>query len=155
MTDVNRHLARDVDGTNRFMSMFYGEIDAARRRICWTRAGHDPALIFTPGADTVEELAGPGFPLPLGVMKTAPYEESRHAIEPGQVIVIGTDGIWEAFNKKGAMFGKKRFKDIIRQNAAAGADDILNAVYNEINQFIEGQKTEDDITLVIVKVNKP
>jgi sigma-B regulation protein RsbU (phosphoserine phosphatase) len=53
------------------------------------------------------------------------------------------------------MFGKKRFKDIIRQNAAAGADDILNAVYTEINQFIEGQKTEDDITLVIIKVKKP
>ena len=53
------------------------------------------------------------------------------------------------------MFGKKRFKEIIRQNAGAGADDILNAVYNEINQFTEGQKTEDDITLVIVKIKKP
>jgi sigma-B regulation protein RsbU (phosphoserine phosphatase) len=53
------------------------------------------------------------------------------------------------------MFGKPRFKEIIRQNAKAGADDILNAVYNEINQFAEGQKSEDDITLVIVKVNKP
>jgi sigma-B regulation protein RsbU (phosphoserine phosphatase) len=53
------------------------------------------------------------------------------------------------------MFGKKRFKDIIRQNAKAGAEDILNSVYNEIDHFIEGQKTEDDITLVIIKVNKP
>jgi sigma-B regulation protein RsbU (phosphoserine phosphatase) len=53
------------------------------------------------------------------------------------------------------MFGKTRFKEIIRRNAAAGADDIINAVYREINQFTEGQKTEDDITLVIIKIKKP
>jgi sigma-B regulation protein RsbU (phosphoserine phosphatase) len=53
------------------------------------------------------------------------------------------------------MFGKQRFRDIIRQNAKGGADDILNAVYNEINQFTKGQKSEDDITLVIIKINKP
>jgi sigma-B regulation protein RsbU (phosphoserine phosphatase) len=53
------------------------------------------------------------------------------------------------------MFGKQRFRDTIRQTAKAGADDILNAVYNQIGQFTEGQKSEDDITLVIIKVNKP
>lgn len=82
-------------------------------------------------------------------------ENHREGLTNGQIIAIGTDGIWEAFNKQGAMFGKTRFKEIIRQNASAGADDTLNAVFNEINQFSEGQKTEDDITLVIIKVNKP
>ena len=151
---MNSHLTHDVLETGRFMTLFYLTVDPQKDRIDWVRAGHDPAILYDPQQDTFVELKGTG--VALGVNEAFKYTENRHeGLTSGQVIAIGTDGIWEAFNKKGAMFGKKRFKDIIRQNAAAGADDILTAVYNEINQFIEGQKTEDDITLVIVKVNKP
>ena len=152
MTDVNRHLARDVDGTNRFMSMFYGEIDAARRRICWTRAGHDPALIFTPGADTVEELAGPGFPLPLGVMKTASYAESRRAIEPGQVIVIGTDGIWEARNPQGDYFGKNRLMALVKAQADQPAAAIAGSIIKALDDFRQSRPPEDDATLIVIRI---
>jgi sigma-B regulation protein RsbU (phosphoserine phosphatase) len=154
VTAMNRHLTRDVLETGRFMTLFYLTVDPRKDRIDWVRAGHDPALLYDPQKDAFVELRGSG--VALGVNDAFEYfENRREGLTNGQIIAIGTDGIWEAFNKNGAMFGKKRFKDIIRQNAAAGADDILNAVYNEINQFIEGRKTEDDITLVIIKVNKP
>jgi sigma-B regulation protein RsbU (phosphoserine phosphatase) len=51
------------------------------------------------------------------------------------------------------MFGKDRLRHVIRSNAGADAGDILSAVYDELNQFTRGQKTEDDITLVIIKVD--
>jgi len=154
VTAMNNHLSRDVLETGRFMTLFYLTVDPQKDRIDWVRAGHDPAILYDPQQDDFVELKGTG--VALGVDDAIQYTENRReGLTNGQIIAIGTDGIWESFNKKGKMFGKKRFKDIIRQNAAAGADDILNAVYNEINQFIEGQKTEDDITLVIVKVNKP
>ena len=154
ITAMNRHLTRDVLETGRFMTLFYLTVDLQKNRIDWVRAGHDPAILYDPQQDDFVELKGTG--VALGVNAAIQYTENRRdGLTNGQIIAIGTDGIWESFNKKGKMFGKKRFKDIIRQNAAAGADDILNAVYNEINEFIEGQKTEDDITLVIVKVNKP
>jgi len=154
VTAMNNHLARDVLETGRFMTLFYLTVDPQKDRISWVRAGHDPAILYDPKQDDFAELKGSG--LALGIDDAIQYAENhREGLTNGQIIAIGTDGIWEAFNKKRKMFGKKRFKDIIRQNAAAGADDILNAVYNEINQFIEGQKTEDDITLVIIKVNKP
>jgi sigma-B regulation protein RsbU (phosphoserine phosphatase) len=154
VTAMNNHLTRDVLETGRFMTLFYLTVDPQKDRINWVRAGHDPAILYDPQQDDFTELKGNG--LALGVDDAIQYTENRReGLANGQIIAIGTDGIWEAFNKKGKMFGKKRFKDIIRQNARAGADDILNAVYNEINQFIEGRKTEDDITLVIIKVNKP
>ena len=154
VTAMNNHLARDVLETGRFMTLFYLTVDPQKDRISWVRAGHDPAILYDPKKDDFAELKGSG--LALGIDDAIQYAENhREGLTNGQIIAIGTDGIWEAFNKKRKMFGKKRFKDIIRQNAAAGSDDILNAVYNEINQFIEGQKTEDDITLVIIKVNKP
>jgi sigma-B regulation protein RsbU (phosphoserine phosphatase) len=50
------------------------------------------------------------------------------------------------------MFGKERFRNIIRQHAHAGAGDILNAVYDELNRFARGIKAQDDITLVVIKI---
>jgi sigma-B regulation protein RsbU (phosphoserine phosphatase) len=154
ITAMNRHLTQDVLETGRFMTLFYLTVDPQKDGIEWIRAGHDPAILYDPQQDAFEELKGSG--VALGVNETFEYAANHHkGLANGQIIAIGTDGIWEAFNKKGKMFGKKRFKDIIRQHARAGADDILNAVYNEINQFTEGHKSEDDITLVIIKINKP
>jgi sigma-B regulation protein RsbU (phosphoserine phosphatase) len=154
ITAMNRHLTQDVLETGRFMTLFYLTVDPQKDGIEWIRAGHDPAIFYDPQQDTFEELKGSG--VALGVNAAFEYSENhRKGLTNGQIIAIGTDGIWEAFNKKGKMFGKQRFRDIIRQNAKGGADDILNAVYNQINQFTEGQRTEDDITLVIIKVNKP
>ncbi|MEJ2099892.1 MAG: SpoIIE family protein phosphatase [Desulfobacterales bacterium] len=151
---MNRHLSRDVMESGRFMTLFYLTVDPKQDRIDWVRAGHDPAILYDPQQDTFEELKGSG--MARGINAGVEYVENyRYGLANGQVIAIGTDGIWEAFNKKGKMFGKQRFKEIIRQNARAGADDILNAVYREIGKFTQGQKSEDDITLVIIKVNKP
>jgi sigma-B regulation protein RsbU (phosphoserine phosphatase) len=152
MTDVNRHLARDVDGTNRFMSMFYCEIDGTRRHIFWTRAGHDPALIYTPGQEVVDELAGPGFPLPLGVMESAVYEESRREVQPGQVIVIGTDGIWEARSPQGEYFGKNRLMTLVRAKADESATTMARFIIEALDTFRHPQPPEDDATLVVIKI---
>jgi len=154
ITAMNRHLTQDVLETGRFMTLFYLTVDLQKDRMNWVRAGHDPAILYDPQQDTFEELKGSG--VALGVNAAFEYAENHHkGVTNGQILAIGTDGIWEAFNKKGKMFGKQRFRDIIRENARRGADDILNAVYNEIGQFTEGQKSEDDITLVIIKINKP
>jgi sigma-B regulation protein RsbU (phosphoserine phosphatase) len=154
ITAMNRHLTRDVLESGRFMTLFYLTVDPKQNRIDWVRAGHDPAVLYDPQQDLFGELKGSG--VALGINDAYQYVENHRAgLTNGQIIAVGTDGIWEAFNKKGKMFGKQRFKDIIRQNSRAGADAILNAVYNEINEFTQGQKSEDDITLVVIKVNKP
>ena len=88
----------------------------------------------------------------LGVNDDFDYEQyQRSGLAKGQIIAVGTDGIWEAINKEGEMFGKARLKKVIRENARASAIDILNAVYTDLNSFISGQKSADDITLVIIK----
>ncbi len=150
---MNHHLTRDVLETGRFMTLFYLSIDPANDRIDWVRAGHDPALIYDPGRDEFTELKGNG--VALGVKEDFLYpENSLGGLANGQIIAIGTDGIWEAVNSQGEMFGKERFRDIIKNSAAGGSEDILNAVYNELKRFTRGQKSEDDITLVIIKVSR-
>jgi len=152
ITAMNRHLTQDVLETGRFMTLFYLTIDPETKRLDWVRAGHDPALVYDPIRDEFEELKGSG--MALGVNEGFDYEENHHTgLANGQIIAVGTDGIWEAVNRDGEMFGKQRLRNVIRQHAKDQAGDILSAVYDELNQFTLGQKTEDDITLVIIKVD--
>ena len=121
-------------------------IDPDRKRLQWVRAGHDPAIIYDPKQNTFEELTGIG--IALGVNEDFRYEENIKAgVADGQIIALGTDGIWEARNKEGNMFGKKRFREIIRHNAKENAINILDAVYDGLDQHTRGLKSDDDILL--------
>jgi sigma-B regulation protein RsbU (phosphoserine phosphatase) len=152
ITAMNRHLTQDVLESGRFMTLFYLTIDPDKKRLDWVRAGHDPALVYDPILDEFEELKGSG--MALGVNEGFDYEQNhRNGLANGQIIAVGTDGIWEAVNQDGEMFGKERLRNVIRQNFKEAAGDILSAVYDELNKFTLGQKTEDDITLVIIKVD--
>jgi sigma-B regulation protein RsbU (phosphoserine phosphatase) len=70
----------------------------------------------------------------------------------GQIIVFGTDGIWEARNAAGQLFGKESLFDIIRKRAAGSASEIVAAIMKSLNRFRQGVVPEDDVTLVVVKV---
>ena len=149
---MNHHLTRDVLESGMFMTLFYLAIDPIKRKLEWVRAGHDPAILYDPARDRFEELKGQG--VALGIDEASEYRENgRSGLSNGQIIAIGTDGIWEAVNREGQMFGKDRFRSIIKENAMAGANDILNAVYHDLSHFTHGQRSEDDITLVIVKID--
>jgi len=65
--------------------------------------------------------------------------------------VVGTDGIWEARNGAGQMFGKGRLREVIRANARSSARAVLEAVIEAVGAFRAGQAQEDDITLVVVR----
>ncbi len=152
ITAMNQHLAQDVLDTGRFMTLFFLSIDPHNKTLDCVRAGHDPALIYDPNEDKFDELKGSG--LALGVAEGVSYTENhRQGLKNGQIIAVGTDGIWEALNGDKEMFGKERLRQIISNHATASAADILDAVYHELNTFTLGQKSEDDITLVIVKID--
>jgi sigma-B regulation protein RsbU (phosphoserine phosphatase) len=149
--DVNRHLSADVEESGRFMTLFFCEIDGRKKTIRWVNAGHDPAILFDPGNGSFEELKGHA--LPLGVSEKAAYQESRRKLAAGQIILIGTDGIWESRSTEGQMFGKARFRKTVGRNAAKTAKEILQAVIDDIDKFCHPLKNEDDVTLVVIKVD--
>jgi len=151
VTDTNRQLAADVQDSGRFMTLFYAEIDRQTNHLHWLNAGHEPAMIYDPDSDSFEELHGDGN-LPLGISAESPFRDAQNVIAPNQIIVIATDGIREAQNRYGDMFGKGAIQKVIRQNAGAGASEILKAVFTAVDLFQYGNKIEDDMTLMVVKV---
>ena len=151
IADVNRQLAKDVEHSGEFITMFLLVIDSAAKELEWVRAGHDPGLMYDPGTDTFKELGGPG--MALGVDQNWIYRENRtHAILKGHVILLGTDGVWEAANPKGKMFGKEPIYDAIRKHHNGSANEILEAILCTLVEFQAGAKTEDDVTLVVIKM---
>ncbi len=152
VNDLNRHLASDLVGSGRFMTMFYMTIDTETGGLQWVRAGHDPAMVYDPVEDAFSELIGRG--LPLGVDDSISYTPyAHHGFRQGQILALGTDGIWEARNAAGAMYGKERLRDVIRYNSGCTASQILDAVYADLDSFVQDCTVNDDITLVIIRVS--
>ncbi len=150
ISDVNRQLTQDIEESGGFMTMFYLTIDAQQNRLSWVRAGHDPAIFYDPGSDRFEELRGAG--MALGVQIDANFEQcEKNNLAKRQIIILGTDGIWEACNSRGEMFGKEPIYNIIRRNQAARAAEILSICFSTLDRFLEGRPPEDDVTMIVIK----
>lgn len=147
---ANRLLCRDVADSGRFMTLFWIEYDPDTGALDYVRAGHDPAALLDPERPEVVELTAPG--LPLGIVPDYPYQERTAALDrPGQVLAMGTDGIWEARDPSGEMFGKARFYAALRQSAHLPAKDMVAAVMEALSTFKGAKAPDDDVTLVILK----
>jgi sigma-B regulation protein RsbU (phosphoserine phosphatase) len=150
--DVNRQISSDVGHSGEFITLFFLVMDPFGMEIEWVRAGHDPALLYDPATDSFEEMGG--FGMALGVDGKCAFTCNRRTgISAGQVILLGTDGLWEASNPKGEMLGKPPIYQTIRENCALSANEILEAILSTLERFQAGAKREDDVTLVIIKVD--
>ena len=153
VSDVNCLLAHDVADSGGFMTLFYLNVDRPNRRLNWVRAGHDPAVFYDPRTGIVEELRGSG--MAMGIDGDHDYEQyTREDLAPGQIILMGTDGIWEAQNSKDEMFGKETVYRIIRQYSDTDAKGLLTACLYALDKFRDGVKPEDDVTLVVIKITE-
>ena len=149
--DVNRQLVIDVEESGNFMTLFHLQIDPVQRRASWIRGGHDPAIFYNPHSDRFRALDGKG--QALGISEDADFEENeRTELAPGQIIVLATDGVWEARNEQGDMFGKEHLCDLVRQHRNSAADDILNHCFQALEEFQTQAVQEDDITMVVIKI---
>jgi sigma-B regulation protein RsbU (phosphoserine phosphatase) len=144
---VNRYLADNIPA-NRFVTLFYAELDPASGTLSFLNAGHNPPLIVH-SAGTVEQLASGG--LPLGIKPDAEYREGRTQMQRGDVLVIYSDGVTEAVSPTGEEFGATRLYEVVARNVNASAAGIRDRIESSLTKFAQGTSAADDITLVIVK----
>ncbi len=150
ITEVNRLLCADTAETGNFMTLFFMLIDSGNGKVRWVRAGHEPAMIYDPSTDSFDELHGRG--IALGVDETWSFEEQiRELWFDSQIVLIGTDGIWETENPQGESFGKRRLKEIIRQHKNKSSEEIVQAVTEALASHRESAPQQDDVTMVVIK----
>lgn len=145
--NLNRHIIRDTRD-DIFMTLFYGVLNPSRGDLHWLSAGQAPIFLYRDSG--VLELGSSGIPLGIVNATTFGQTEAIHFI-PGDVLVIGTDGIWEMRNPEGEMFGTERLRSLICAQAAHDAETILANILSELDDFRRESPQEDDITMVIVK----
>jgi len=151
INDVNRLVTADTRESGQFMTLFYAEIDPSSKTLHWVRAGHDPALFYNPASGEIEELRGEG--MALGVDAGYNYRQSAKAgLSEGQILLIGTDGIWETRDYSGRMFSKARLAALVRKHAAGSSERLLEAIMTSLKEFRGAARQEDDVTLAVVKI---
>jgi sigma-B regulation protein RsbU (phosphoserine phosphatase) len=140
----------DAQFTGRFMTAFFMSIYTDRRSMAWVSAGHDPAITYDPATGTFGELAGED--IPLGLERQWQFHQFQRTGWPdGEIIVLGTDGIWECRNQTDEMFGKDRLRGLIRDHADRTADQIAEAIQQAVRDYRGTRDQQDDITLVVIK----
>jgi len=149
-SELNNQLCRGTDNAY-FMTLFYGVLNPEKRSLAWVSAGHAPIFLYRADGQ-VEELSSSG--IPLGIIEDTPYGMSPITkFSPGDILLIGTDGIWESRNIEEEMFGTEKVKELLIRNSKADADTIIEQLISELNSFRGEHSQDDDITLMVIKAS--
>ncbi|MCL5103578.1 MAG: SpoIIE family protein phosphatase [Armatimonadetes bacterium] len=134
--------------TEMFISLFYGVVDVARKRLTYANAGCEPAIFYKAADKTVRTLAADG--MLLGIKPGMSYGEQVLDLALGDVLLVYTDGIVEA-SVANARFGRERAMDLVASNAHLSAQDITDRLHDALLEFGHGRIT-DDVAMVVIKV---
>jgi sigma-B regulation protein RsbU (phosphoserine phosphatase) len=146
-TRVNDLLCENTS-SGRFVTFFWGILDATNRTLRYVSAGHNPPYVFRRNA--IERLEKGG--IILGVMKSVlPYEEGEVTLQTGDVLVLFTDGVTEAMNSKGEELGEQRLEEIVIPVLSESPQHILSTVVDGVRQHSVNTQQSDDITLIVLK----
>ncbi|HEY9405687.1 MAG TPA: SpoIIE family protein phosphatase [Pyrinomonadaceae bacterium] len=144
---VNRYLAETIP-MNRFITLFCAELDPITGSLSFLNAGHNPPLIAHAGG-SMEQLAAGG--IPLGIVAEAVYREGRTQLQPGDALVVYSDGVSETQNAAGEEYGPVRLYNTVARYLESTAAGIRDKIEADLTKFAQGTPAGDDITLVIVK----
>lgn len=151
-TSLNEELCRSNDACM-FVTMMMGIVDPGSGDTRWINAGHNPLLhAGSPGpAHLCAKSMGP----PFGLYETVSYGVERITVRPGQCLTLYTDGLTEAFDADGQVFGEERLARM-GYRARRGADSFLTYVRGQLMEFVRDVPQSDDVTLLTVDYsNKP
>ncbi len=142
---LNRVIHRSTY-SSRFVSLFYGEIES-NGNVIYANAGH-PAPLLVHG-ERVVELKANG--IIIGALPEISLHRGYAFFEPGGVLLMYSDGIFERQGRDGQQFSIARLKELAVQHQAKSAQEILDTIFNAVYEYGEGANWEDDATLVVVK----
>jgi|GEM_PF-217602 len=148
--ELNKFMLNELE-PRMFITLFYMILDVDSKKIRYTNAGHNYPMIFHAGNDEVDSLKDGG--LLLGIFEAPLYEEGEYQLEPGDIVVMYTDGIVEAMNDKDEMYGYETFCEFVHGVKHKTADEIKDDILTEMKRFMGDASQYDDLTLIIVKFN--
>jgi serine phosphatase RsbU (regulator of sigma subunit) len=147
---VNKYL-QERSSDDRYATLFYGVLEPSGQ-FEYINAGHVPAMVRTAGGQ-VYNLASDNFP--LGMFDFADYHSAQAALQPGDFLVVYSDGISEARNMKDELFGEHGLRELLVRFQGASLDDLTRAILTAVREFTGGAPQSDDMTLLMVHYRGP
>jgi sigma-B regulation protein RsbU (phosphoserine phosphatase) len=144
---VNNSLAADTEPSE-FVTLFYGVLDSTAHRLTYSNAGHEPPILVRGGQVTRLRTGGPL----LGVSLQAKYAYDGVELQPGDTLLIYSDGACDAANYQGERFRRERLLESILRHADYGAKRIVEEIQWDIRRFTGLAPAADDMTILAVKV---
>ncbi len=130
--------------------MFYAEYNSGTGMLSYSNAGHNHPVLLRSDEYFLQELDTEG--LILGVKNSVLFEERRIKLISGDVLLFYTDGLTEASNSEGEMFGISGVYDHLKAHRHLSADEILDSFHSRIHEFSGSQNLQDDISFVALKI---
>ncbi|MCB9420706.1 MAG: PP2C family protein-serine/threonine phosphatase [Ardenticatenaceae bacterium] len=144
----NEELYDDFTDVNMFATVFVGQYNSAKRELLYANAGHSP-VIFCPSGGKAQLLEADG--TPVGILPTSLSRDQKLILQPGDLLVVATDGLSEAHNTKDEMFGYERLLHLTQSLAEKPAREIGQVLSHTIQEFSSGKQQDDDQTLIVLK----
>jgi sigma-B regulation protein RsbU (phosphoserine phosphatase) len=145
---VNQRISDDPEYEG-FVTAFLLRLAPRHGAVAYANAGHCPAIVFDGRGEVRRKLDGTG--IPLGIDPTIGFSAEIESLEPGELILLYSDGATEACSPTEELFGVSRLLETVRTHWAKSANQILEAVFRETIGFYEGRALRDDITVVVIK----
>jgi serine phosphatase RsbU (regulator of sigma subunit) len=134
--------------SNRFVTLFLFSLERDGTGE-YLSAGHNPAYLYRAATSQVEELASDG--LILGAFEYATYQSIPFRLHAGDILLVYTDGVTEAENPAGKMFGEKRLMKLLGNHAKKGGAGLQDQIQRAVTRFTESMDQTDDITFMLVE----
>jgi sigma-B regulation protein RsbU (phosphoserine phosphatase) len=132
------------------LSLFYAVLDVKKKTLTYINAGHDSPLIYKKNDGSIIELVNDDFY--LGKNMNMEFKEHKIAVNSGDILIFYTDGIINALNEKGDVFGIEKLKKLIIETKDLSSKTMIPQIKNEISSFSKDEPQFDDMTLVALKV---
>jgi serine phosphatase RsbU (regulator of sigma subunit) len=132
-----------------FVTCFYAILETEAGLVTFANGGHNYPLHYATATGDVRSLRAQG--IVLGIIPQPQFEQRETQLDPGDVLLLYTDGVTEMMNPQRELFGDDRLAAVLRQNHHRSPQEIINAVLAELNAFAMGQSQSDDITMVVIK----
>jgi serine phosphatase RsbU (regulator of sigma subunit) len=149
LLNANCHLL-DMNEANMFVTLLCGVLDFNTRQFHYVRAGHPPPVVLDASGRCINMPRGTG--TTLGLFDEVNLDEQSILLPPGGLLAIYTDGISEAANPQGELFGEERLSAVLRLNPAQSAQQTCQAVLDAVSSYCGSPTPQDDITLVVLRV---
>ena len=147
---ANKLIAEDAQSHGLYVTALYGVYHVPDRRLQYINAGHTLTLLFRTSTASCSSLCNRN--LPLGMFEDAVFDAAAVDLEPGDILVLYTDGINEAENLEGDAFGVDKLVEVILEHGPGSTKDLCNVIVERVESFSQGREQRDDITLMIVQV---